>query len=121
MSNTSLIPEGTTKLIQTPEGIRFEKIEQPEATGHAYVATERATTKRDQEIEAGRKRVAEAAALAASEKNYPSQIRSGNRLPRIRRPPSPLCAANANEAQDVPEIASSRDEFQGRRGKRILR
>ena len=88
MSNTALIPEGTTKLIQTPEGIRFEKIEQPEATGHAYVATERATTKRDQEIEAGRKRVAEAAALAASRPprdRSEAEIRAeGQNVPVIR-------------------------------------
>ena len=73
MSNTSLIPEGTQKLVQTEGGIRFEAVKQPEPTGQAYVMPDKAMTKRDQEIEAGRKRVAAAAALNASR---PPRVRS---------------------------------------------
>jgi hypothetical protein len=60
--------QGTVTMTQTPEGIRFEKAPAPAPTGQAYVETARAKTTRELELEAGRKRVADAAALAASRK-----------------------------------------------------
>jgi hypothetical protein len=66
MSSTSIIPEGTQKLIQTPAGVHFEAVAQEQPTGQAYVATSRAAARREEELAAGRKRVAENAALNAS-------------------------------------------------------
>jgi len=63
--------DGTMSLVQTPEGMRFEPIVKPEPTGQAYVEPEKAKTRRDLEMEAGRKRVAEATELV---KNRPPRI-----------------------------------------------
>jgi hypothetical protein len=66
MSSTSLIPEGTQKLVQTDSGVHFETVAQPQPTGQAYVATSRAAARREEELAAGRKRVEENAALLAA-------------------------------------------------------
>src|SRR5579863_1395546 len=66
MSNTAIIPEGTQRLVQTAQGVHFEKVDRPQPTGQAYVATSRGAARREEELAAGRKRVEENAALLAA-------------------------------------------------------
>lgn len=60
--------EGAFRRVITPNGVGFKKIDQPAATGQAYVETERAKTKRELEMEIGAKRVAQ---VAEQNKNRP--------------------------------------------------
>jgi hypothetical protein len=68
---------GTDRLVQTAEGIRFEHIEQPAPTGQAYVEPARAKTRREQELEAGRLRVAQ---VAKEQALRPPRIKSEKEL-----------------------------------------
>jgi len=52
--------EGAFEALQTPTSIEYVKKPEPEPTGQAYVEPERAKTTRELEIEAGKKRVAQA-------------------------------------------------------------
>jgi hypothetical protein len=67
MGETEQAPaeEGSFRRQQDAEGVRYETIEKPAATGVAYVDTPKAKYRRDKEMEAGKKRVAEAAELNA--------------------------------------------------------
>jgi hypothetical protein len=62
---------GTFRRVITDEGVKFEEIHKPPATGVAYVEPEKAKTRRDLELEAGKRRVAENAELI---KNRPPRI-----------------------------------------------
>src|ERR1700676_4252140 len=88
MSNTSIIPEGTQRLVQTDSGVHFETVAQQQPTGQAYVPTSRAAQRREEELAAGRRRVEENAALNAkrppriiSEKE---RMAEGGRVPVLR-------------------------------------
>jgi len=62
---------GTIRRIQTQDGVSFEKIPETAPTGQAYVEPEKAKTRRELELETGRKHVAAAAELI---KNRPPRI-----------------------------------------------
>lgn len=63
---------GTVRLVPTSEGIRFETIvKEPTPPGQAYVETAKAKSRRELELEAGQKRVADAAREQA---NRPPRI-----------------------------------------------
>jgi len=62
---------GTIRRVQTPEGVTFAPIPQVEPAGQAYVETQKAKTRRDLEMEAGRARVAHNAELV---KNRPPRV-----------------------------------------------
>jgi hypothetical protein len=84
MDATQSSEPDTVRMIQTPDGMRFEKNEPaPASQGTAYIEPEKARNRRELELEAGRKRVAENAAIVAarppraiSEKELRSQGRS---------------------------------------------
>ena len=67
--------EGGFRVVQDETGVHFEKRVEPEKTGTAYIEPEKAKTRRDQEIEAGRARVA---AAAERVKNRPPLVISEN-------------------------------------------
>lgn len=62
---------GTFERIQDKSGMHFKEVESPPKTGQAYIEPERAKTKRELELEAGKKRVADNATLIA---NRPPRI-----------------------------------------------
>ena len=53
--------EGAFRAVQDAEGVHFEKRPDPVKTGTAYVEPEKAKTRRELELQAGRRRIAEAA------------------------------------------------------------
>ena len=68
---SELEQEGTRKIVQDAAGVHFEDVPQKEQTGTAYIEPEKAKTRRDLELELGKKRVAAAAELI---KNRPPRI-----------------------------------------------
>lgn len=56
---------GTFQRVQTPEGMTFKEIPAAPVTGTAYVEPEKAKTRRELELEAGKARVAENQKLVA--------------------------------------------------------
>ena len=62
---------GTFRRVVTPTSVSFEEIPKPAPTGQASVETAKSKSRRDLELEAGAKRVAENAALL---KNRPPRV-----------------------------------------------
>lgn len=103
-------PEGQFKAVADETGIHFEKREEAASTGVAYIEPERAKTKRELELETGRKRVA---LVAEQMRHRPPRViseaeaRAQGRSTPVFRPGMPLDRLNTGLGPLLRKVGSN--------------